>query len=189
MRVSYIYPREICSLPKAGLRKTKRSRKKGKTKTLTCTTVQNEIAEENEKKIKIKKALCKKTTQAVECSGSSEDKFIHYDDDDDSDEDGLFDDEIITGDYVVVKVAGKACVVHYIAQVDAILDDEYEGIFLQKVLGRDERQVCVPNEDGTASFAVEDIVQKLPKPMPVGGSARLSNQLNFICSLDKWNMK
>ena len=127
--------------------------------------------EKRRRKLKVKKRLFKKTTQAVECSSSSEDKFIQYDDD--SDEDGLSDDEIIDGDQVVVKVAEKARVVHYIARVDAMLDNEYEGIFLQS----DERVVFVPNEDDTASFAVEDIVQKLPKPMPFGGSAQLSNQL------------
>ena len=91
---------------------------------------------------------------------------------------------------VTTSFAGKACAVHYIARVGAMLDDEYEGIFFQKVLGRsDERVISVRNEDDTASFAVENIVQSLPKPRPVGGSARLSNQLNFKCSLDKWNLK
>lgn len=186
----YISLGEICSLPKAGPRKIKRSRKKGKTKILTCTPVRIEIAEEKEKRkkppvSKVKKTLFNKKVQAVESSSSSEDELIQYDDDGLSD-----DDEIIEGDYVVVQVAGKSRVVPYIAWVDAILGDAYEGIFLQKVLGRsDGRVVFVPNEDDAASFAAEGILQKLPMPMPVGGSALLSNQLNFNCKLDKWNLR
>jgi len=40
------------------------------------------------------------------------------------------------GDFVVVKVAGKARIVHYISRIDVIGGKEYEDIFLQKVPGR-----------------------------------------------------
>ena len=42
-------------------------------------------------------------------------------------------DEVIEGDFVVVKVEGKSREVRYIAQVDTIDGDEFEGTFLKKV--------------------------------------------------------
>ena len=58
----YVSPGEIHSLPKAGPRKTKPSRKKGKTKILTSTPVRNEIAlEKKKKKRKLSAPNVKKT--------------------------------------------------------------------------------------------------------------------------------
>ena len=43
------------------------------------------------------------------------------------------DDEVIEGNFVVVKVEEKSQEVRYIAQVDTIDGDEFEGTFLKKV--------------------------------------------------------
>ena len=42
-------------------------------------------------------------------------------------------DEVIEGDFVVVKVEGKSREVRYIAQLDTIDGDEFKGTFLEKV--------------------------------------------------------
>ena len=44
------------------------------------------------------------------------------------------DDEVIEGNFVVVKVEGKSRELRFIAQVDTIDGDEFEGTFFKKVL-------------------------------------------------------
>ena len=56
--MGYVSPGEIHSVPKAGPRKTKRSRKKGNTNILTSTPVRNEIALEKKKR----KGNCQRQT-------------------------------------------------------------------------------------------------------------------------------
>ena len=117
----YVSPGEIHSVPKAGPRKTKRSRKKGNTNILTSTPVRNEIALEKKKRKlsapNVKKTLFQKDMSLI-AEDSSEESAIEYAET--SDEDGVSDDEIIEGDFVIVKVAGKSRVVHYIARIDVV---------------------------------------------------------------------
>ena len=188
----YVSPGEIHSVPKAGPMKTKRSRKKGNTKILTSTPVRNEIALEKKKKKRklsapnVKKTLFQKDMSLI-AEDSSEESEIEYAET--SDEDGVSDDEIIEGDFVIVKVAGKSRVVNYIARIDVVGTYEYEGIFLHKVSGRlsaeGDDKIFVLNDDDEALFPADDIVQKLPQPRTVGGSARRSNQLKFHYNWNK----
>ena len=54
--------------------------------------------------------------------------------DDSTDDDiDLMGTEVMEGDFVVVKVAGKSCVLNFIARVDVVGDLEYEGVLLCKV--------------------------------------------------------
>lgn len=48
-------------------------------------------------------------------------------------EKGHDDAEIYEGDFVIVKVSGKSQVVNYIACVDVVDGDIFEGVFLKKV--------------------------------------------------------
>lgn len=101
------------------------------------------------------------------------------------------DMDIIEGDFVVVKCAGKSRFVHYIARVDVLNGEEFqfEGVFLQKVAGKvGTDPVFVPNPDGEAGFELEDIVRKLPQPKSVGSSARYSGQLVFKTDLSHWQL-
>ena len=43
------------------------------------------------------------------------------------------DDKVIEGNFLVVKVEGKSQEVRYIAEVDTIDGDKFEGTFLKKV--------------------------------------------------------
>ncbi|CAM1328306.1 Uncharacterised protein g9733 [Pycnogonum litorale] len=192
---TYVSPSEINNIPKAGPRKTKNPRKKGRTMILTSTPVRNEIelAKEKRKKVAqiVKKTLFKKKKTVIRKKKSQP----VLDESSSSEDDGVeVDSEIIEGDFVIVKVAGKSRMVHYIARIDVVdmAKDEYEGIFLQKVSSRLSQPgdiIFVPDENDQTSFPVTDIVQKLPKPVIVGGSKRRSSHLKFNCNLEDWKLK
>ena len=83
------------------------------------------------------------------------------------------DDEVIEGDFVVVKVGGKSRKVRYIAQVDTIDGDEFEGTFLKKVpqiVGH--VPVFIINKTDIAAFQRNDVIAKLPEPVKNTGSTR-----------------
>ncbi|GFN73601.1 hypothetical protein PoB_000010700, partial [Plakobranchus ocellatus] len=103
---------------------------------------------------------------------------------DDASDDDVDDTDVIE-DFVGVKVAGKSRIVNFIARVDIIDDDGYEGVFLRKVLSRltGKASFIVDNND-TATFLKQDILTKLPVPRVVGGSARRENQLTFPHNLE-----
>ena len=134
---------------------------------------------------KSKKSLFQSVAKDVSSSSESEFEFSDSsaDDIDDTDED------VIEGDFVVVKVAGKSRIVNFIARVDSIDNDEYEGVFLRKVLSRmtGKPSFVIDNND-EALFKKQDILAKLPIPSVVGGSARWENQFTFSCNLELWNI-
>ena len=109
----------------------------------------------------MKKTLFQKDMSLI-AEDSSEESEIEYAET--SDEDGVSDDEIIEGDFVIAKVEGKSRVVHYIAHIDVVGKYEYEGIFLHKVSGRvsaeGDDMIFVLNDDDEALFPADDIVQK-----------------------------
>ena len=76
----------------------------------------------------------------------------------------------------------------YIARVDSVEADEYEGVFLQKVPGCLKDVTFVINEDDEATFLHNDIVFKLPPPVALGGTARRASLVRFSCELEKWNL-
>lgn len=179
----YVSPSAILPLPKAGTRKRGTSRRNGSTSALTDTPVQDQIAssdiarKSNTETTNRRKNLSH--TVEADCSTSSSDTESS-----DSDREN---EELLSGDFVVVKVAGKRRVVHYVARIDTVDCDEYEDVFLQKQTGRVDT-VFVINDKDEAYFIKEDIVQKLPEPVTVGGSARRSNQLKFPCDLKSYNI-
>ena len=72
------------------------------------------------------------------------------------------DDEVIEGDFVVVKVEGNFQEVRHIAQVDTIDGDEFEGTFLKKVpqiVG--DVPVFIINKTDIAAFQRNDVIVKL----------------------------
>ena len=92
------------------------------------------------------------------------------------------------GEFVIVKVAGKARIKHYIGRIDVVDGNEFEGVFLRRVLGRNQMvaPTFVVNDEDTALWTVEDIARKLPTPIIVGSAKRA--QLQFSCSFDNWNI-
>lgn len=213
-------PSDILPLPKAGPRKaTATSRKKGSTTIFTDTLVRDEISaahtirQQKKRKTDTNPARVKKTlfsqkkTQSKSVrpakkqspSSSSEsdvglDMELMDDSDSASDADPLQD--IMEGDYIIVKIHAKARVCDYMARVDVIHGDDMEGIFLRRVgsglaPGRrpvDQLTFVLHPEDG-ASFPRNDIMKKLPTPTFLGTTSRCSNQLKFRCNLDKWDLQ
>ena len=96
-------------------------------------------------------------------------------------------DEVIEGDFVVVKVEGKSREVRCIAQVDTIDGDEFEGTFLKKVpqiVGH--VPVFTTNKTDIAPFQRNDVIAKLPEPVKNTGSTRKCNQLVFPVDITHW---
>ncbi len=122
-------------------------------------------------------------------SASEEESSIEYCDSS-SGEESCITSDIIEGDFVVVKITGKTRELNYIARVDIVADEVFEGLFLRKVPSKLDTEDCsfIPNEKDPAFFTKEDIIHKLPQPKSVGGSARRSFQLVFHCNLKKWNI-
>ena len=185
----YVSPREIHDIPKAAPRKATNSRKRKTTRILTATPVRDSIAvlkTQTEKKNisqtkKAKKKLFyekKATKSLIESSSEEENIEIYYDDNSDF----SMDKNIVEGDYVIVNVRGRSRVVQYIARVDEVDVNEYEGVFLQKLSGcitHHETITFIVNENDCASFVSDDVVFKLPPPNVVGGASRRANQLRF----------
>ncbi|XP_064595954.1 uncharacterized protein LOC135462656 [Liolophura sinensis] len=197
----YVSPAAIIPFPKAPARKTKGGRKKGSTKILTSTPIRNEIAESKKEKRKqetveksTKKQLFEQKRRNFEMD-DDESSSTSYEEMElcDTDEDLESDDELMEGDFVVVKLQGsKGQPMHYIARVDVIDDNELEGVFLKKVSSHPNRvgkPAFVIDLDDEASFPREDCVKKLPTPTSLTGSLRKSNQLVFPCDLSKWELK
>ena len=100
-------------------------------------------------------------------SEDSDSDAIEYVDSDDSEL--SLDDEIIGGDFVVVRLQSvKSRFVHYIARIDSVHNDECEGNFLQKELHNLQAVTSTPifviREEDKASFPKTDIIRKLPPP-------------------------
>ena len=72
-------------------------------------------------------------------------------------------DDIIEGDFVITRKDGKkARSILYIARVEAIDDDGYEGVFLRKVPSHTnfDRPTFIVDETDCGTFSKEDIVKK-----------------------------
>lgn len=201
---TYVSPRDIEPFPKAAPRKGRATnRKKGSTKILTDTPVRDEIAAANKAKENKKQAAntnarkslftkpqsrSKRKKLPSESSSSSESdmdmELSDTSDDSDVDDD---QEDIIEGDFVIVKVHGKTRTMHYIARVDGFDADEYEGVFLRRVLSRnDDRATFVVDTEDEALWLREDIAKKLPTPTVSGTSRR--SLFQFRCNLDKWDL-
>ncbi|XP_065669000.1 uncharacterized protein LOC136088660 [Hydra vulgaris] len=134
----------------------------------------------------IRKRQANKCSCYDNASSFSDESVIEYDDISDED---IFFDEIIDGDFVIVKDVGKGREVHFFARVDIVGEGKYGGVFLQKLSGRmnteDVRPTFTPNDYDETSFSATDIFYKLPQPRVVGGSSRCSAQMRFNCNLTK----
>ena len=185
---TYVSPSQILPIPKAAARKNtqKGGRKRASSRVLTSTPVRDEIVvNKTNRQTKIKKT--KKARKSLFCKVSSDSQ---------SEVELVLksgtcteesDDEVIEGDFVVVKVEGKSRKVRYIAKVDTVDGDEFEGTFLKKVpqiVGH--VAVFIINKTDIAAFQRNDVIVKLPKPVKNTGSTRKCNQLVFPVDITHW---
>nr|XP_039258851.1 uncharacterized protein LOC120335415 [Styela clava] len=98
------------------------------------------------------------------------------DDTDDSEEE---DQNIIEGDFVIVKISGKSRIVHYVARVDAFEGEEFEGVFLRRVLSVNDRTTFILDVEDEALWSKKDIARKLPIPSIIGTSRRTQFTFSF----------
>ena len=134
-------------IPKAQPRQRSLNRARGKTRVFTDTPERNEIEEQLKKKNnqnhqglrqKLKPSPSSLTNQKkrhTSSSSSEEDIGLSYDNDSDIEIDEKIEPNL---DYVVLLVDGKSRSLKYIARVDNYddEDDDYEGVFLQKINSR-----------------------------------------------------
>ena len=183
---------KILLLPKAGSRKnTNKRRKTGLARILTDITVRNKIEKSKETRT-VKEKAQKKTLENIanknalrtlQESSDEDDSAMPIPLTDSSDSERGFKN--CKGDFVVVNIRGKSCVVPYIARIDLFEDKEFEGVFSKKILkcGNFDKVAFVIDDADQASFAKTGIACKPRQPHIMGGSARKSQQLYFsaIC--------
>ena len=178
---TYVSPSQILPIPKAAARKNTRKggRKRASSRVLTSTPVRDEIVvNKTNRQTKIKKTKKARKSLFYKVSSDSESEVELVLESDTCTEES--DEEIIEGNFVVVKVEGKSREVRYIAQVDTIDGDEFEGTFLKKVpqiVGY--VPVFIINKTDIAAFQRNDVIAKVPEPVNNTGSTRKCNQLVF----------
>ena len=185
---TYVSPSQILPIPKAAARKNTRKggRKRASSRVLTCIPVRDEIVvNKTNRQTKIKKT--KKARKSLFCkvsSGSESEVQLVLESDTCTEES---DEEVIKGDFVVVKGEGKSREVQYITQVDSTDGDEFEGTFLKKVpqmVGH--VPVFIINKTDIAAFQRNDVMAKLSETVKNTGSTRKCNQLVFPVDITHW---
>ena len=175
-------------IPKAAARKYTRKggRKRASSRVLTSTRVRDEIVvNKTNRQTKIKKTKKARKFLFRKVSFDSENEVELVLESNTCTEES--DDEVIEGDFVVVKVEGKSREVRYIAQVDTIDGDEFEGTFLKKVPQIVEHvPLFIINKTDIAAFQRNDVIAKLPEPLKNTGSTRKCNQLVFLVDITHW---
>ena len=109
-----------------------------------------------------KRNLFEKPRELVhdDTSSCESESLDHLNDDSYSVNKDKADQEIIEGDFNVVKIHGKSSMRHYIARVDAFDSDEFEGVFLWRVLSLNDFDfgaTFVINENDEALWLRQDI--------------------------------
>lgn len=81
------------------------------------------------------------------------------------------------GDYILVKFeTGSKRILHYVAQILDIDDDDYEVKWLKRSNKRDS---FIPDTCNISSVAQPDVVARLPQPSMVGAAKRSSFKFDF----------
>ena len=196
---AYVSLSDILLFQKADPRRRRTlNRRKGSTRILTGTPVRDKIAAASSARAKkkakpgcfpTKRNLFKKPKELIhdDTFSSESEPLDHLNDDSDSVDEDQADQEIIAGDFVVVKVHGKSSMRHYIAKVDAFDGDEFEGVFLRRLMNLndfDYGATFAINEDDEALWLRQDIAKKLPKF--IGTSRR--TQFQFLSCLNEWKL-
>ena len=86
-------------------------------------------------------------------------------------------------DFVLVKVAGKNKVFHYVGQLSEVPQTDILGSLIYLKREKQTGYAFVSNNRDEYEIALADIVQKLPAPIPTGGTARVSSRMIFPVDL------
>ena len=192
-------------LPKAGPRKSNgNNRRKASTQILTSTPVRDSILLNMKVKAKptvTEKAAVKKNLFKTSTSKKKTKKTIESESDSDSESDIICPrdsesdaesvQDIMEGDFVVLKVMGKTRSANFIARIDRQNEDgTFDGCFLRKLPSKSTvAPTFVIDECDEGSFGKEDILKILPSPKAIGASARTAGHFAFSCNLQKFDLK
>ena len=101
------------------------------------------------------------------------------------------DEELIEGDIVIVKLVSTSRIAHYTARIDAMDENEFEGVFLKRESSFGQNTfVFVVNENDEALFSKKGVVIKLSVPCQVGGTTRrtkMFEKFTFSCEFSNCN--
>lgn len=195
-------PFVVRPFPKAAARKTsQKGRKRGKTRILTDTPEKEELLQSKMKKPKSvkRKVLCDSSDESNEemknLTNDSSDEDLetflanenkNYSSEQQENEEILNSSKLKEGDFVLVKLASKKNVAHYVAKIVEVLDDEYLVKYLKTVIGNNK---FVYSDEEVSCVSEDDIIKKLPSPDLVGTSRRQQNMMSFNVKFDTYNVK
>lgn len=163
----YVSPSAVHPFPIAKPKKFTSARRKGTTRILTDSPIRQELFEldDNRKKKLTKKTHVKPKPKKLKLPSTDHEQV------DESDSDS--NEEVIDGDFVIVKCCGRSRFVNFVAQIDAIKGEQYKILFLQKLVGKvGDTPIFTLNPNDISLIAKDEIVRKLPEPVRVGSSNR-----------------
>lgn len=215
--VSIVTPEMVRPYPKAGPRlSTARKIRKKKSRILTETPEKNRIEKEtlkciskkkkvplnSETKLKKSSKVClkrkQKSTESEVSDSSVDDEYSVHDDSDNLEFDEIWDEaqrnpvNLVAGDFVVIKIATKKTVRHFVAQIEKriVNENEYLVKYLKRrlIINEDSFKFFFPGVPETSDVNGNDIIMKLPQPATSGGTSRTMAVLCFNVDLNGLNI-
>ena len=205
---TFISPELVCPYPKAAPRKNlRKGRKPGDTRIVTDTPEMEEIkqrkqgkASRSNKKTK-QKASRKVKRQVFDSDSDDESGEVLLNDDSDSDvlieeitnfeeEEQFISSSYAVGDFVLVQFPKKKGLPeHYIGKIISkeLTNSEFKIEFYRRV--RSGSNKFVKESDQIYDVNDNDLVMKLPPPVPMTGSGRLAGRFWFQIDFEKYNEK
>lgn len=198
---STISPQLIRPFPKVSLGKRRQGGPKpGRCRILTDTPEKNEIEEmlnasatvTRRSKAKVKRQVLKDDTSTSESDDSLPESSDSTNDVDDEvfeqPEDVEVKSEIKRDDFVLVKVPGKKKQHLYVAQILKADQSNFEVKYLKRCSHLSGNKFSYTNET-PYEIVFDDILRKLPEPIPVGATARQGRCLIFPVNFESYHIE
>ncbi|WP_341658274.1 hypothetical protein [Blattabacterium cuenoti] len=94
------------------------------------------------------------------------------------------DGTVSKGTFLLVKLAGRKHVSHFVAEVLCVLEGEEFEVRYYKRVGR---KFIIEKED-VYTISASDVVLKLPSPISVGASERQLSHISFDIDFNAYNV-
>lgn len=201
-RETFVSPQQIRPHPKAIKRQQRRGGPKpGRCRILTDTPEKQEIENEMFKKIAqaSKQTTKRKVFAEKEESSSSSDEDMSLPSSGDSLDDVDFAEkapndnleevnDVNVGDFALARLQGKKTQHFYVVEVLKRESDVLEVRYLKRTKHLTGKKFVYSSEQ-TYELPLEDIIKKLPPPIPVGATARQGNFLLFSVDFSNYNVE
>ena len=97
--------------------------------------------------------------------------------------------DLYAGDFVVVRFVGKTKTYNYIGRVKNIEGQDVTAKFLMQTKQSVEgKPAFMFKEKDEGMIPREDVLQKLPTPQKLGGTARREGKYVLPCCIEKWDV-